>query len=65
MRVILATLLIGHGVAHVVGFAVPWKLVHVFRGSVPDDRCGRTGSTSDQPACVSSASSGSWWRWHS
>ncbi len=27
MRMILATLLIGHGVAHVVGFAVPWKLV--------------------------------------
>jgi len=27
MRMILATLLLGHGVAHVVGFAVPWKLV--------------------------------------
>ena len=27
MRIILAALLIGHGVAHVVGFAVPWKLV--------------------------------------
>ena len=27
MRMILAALFIGHGVAHVVGFAVPWKLV--------------------------------------
>jgi hypothetical protein len=27
MRVLLAALLIGHGVAHVVGFAVPWRLV--------------------------------------
>jgi hypothetical protein len=27
MRTILAALLIGHGAAHVVGFAVPWKLV--------------------------------------
>jgi ABC-type microcin C transport system permease subunit YejB len=27
MRLILAALFIGHGVAHVVGFAVPWKLV--------------------------------------
>jgi hypothetical protein len=27
MRMVLATLLLGHGVAHVVGFAVPWKLV--------------------------------------
>jgi hypothetical protein len=27
MRMILAALLIAHGVAHVVGFAVPWKLV--------------------------------------
>ena len=27
MRMILAALFIGHGVAHVVGFAVPWRLV--------------------------------------
>ena len=27
MRMLLAALLIGHGAAHVVGFAVPWKLV--------------------------------------
>ena len=27
MRILLAALLIGHGAAHVVGFAVPWKLV--------------------------------------
>lgn len=27
MRMFLAALLIGHGVAHVVGFAVPWRLV--------------------------------------
>ena len=27
MRMLLTAVLIGHGVAHVVGFAVPWKLV--------------------------------------
>jgi hypothetical protein len=27
MRMLLAAILIGHGAAHVVGFAVPWKLV--------------------------------------
>jgi hypothetical protein len=27
MRMLMAAILIGHGAAHVVGFAVPWKLV--------------------------------------
>jgi hypothetical protein len=27
VRMVLAAILIGHGAAHVVGFAVPWKLV--------------------------------------
>lgn len=27
MRTLLALILIGHGAAHVVGFAVPWRLV--------------------------------------
>jgi hypothetical protein len=27
VRMLLAAILIGHGAAHVVGFAVPWKLV--------------------------------------
>jgi hypothetical protein len=27
VRIVLAAILIGHGAAHVVGFAVPWKLV--------------------------------------
>jgi len=29
MRFILAALLIGHGVAHIVGFVVPWKLMQM------------------------------------
>lgn len=27
LRIVLAVFLIGHGIAHIVGFAVPWKLV--------------------------------------
>ena len=27
MRILLAALLIGHGIAHLVGFVVPWRLV--------------------------------------
>ena len=29
MRFMLAALLIGHGVAHIVGFVVPWKLMQM------------------------------------
>ena len=29
MRLMLAALLIGHGVAHIVGFVVPWKLMQM------------------------------------
>ena len=29
MRFVFVTLLIGHGVAHIVGFVVPWKLMQM------------------------------------
>jgi hypothetical protein len=43
MRFVLAALLIVHGVAHAVGFVVPWKLVSTaevpYKTTIPGGMC--------------------------